>query len=326
MKKISVIAPAKVNLFLGIQPLRDDGFHTVTTVMHALALHDTVHMTLVESGEEVVLAEPWDAAQPVRECAIKVAPESGLCVSAHVQWREGLESDPIPDDKNLACRAVLSLAKELGRTVDEHLRIVIEKHIPTQAGLGGGSADAAAALVGAASLWDVSYDDEVLIQVAHKLGADVVFFLRGSAALLEGRGDELVCGLAPMRSTVVLLKPEEGVSTARAYELFDEDPQYPPATLLEAVRAEKDASGIVWWNNLEAPAKELAPSIKEIYAMLEQSEGVERVVLCGSGSAVCVMTKDITSAQVLVSRGRMRGWWTRLTSFSPLCATPLSKK
>ena len=70
MQTINLIAPAQVNLFLGVGRLQPDGYHEVTTVMQALALHDTIHMTLVSSGAQVVLAEPCDEAQPIREAHI----------------------------------------------------------------------------------------------------------------------------------------------------------------------------------------------------------------------------------------------------------------
>ena len=200
MQTVKVVAPAKVNLFLGIGPRRADGYHGATSVMHALALHDTITITLLESGEDVTLFEPGDAAQPMRQLNINVEEGSGLTVGANVLWSAGLEPTSIADEDNLACKAVRALAQAVGRERDEVVRLVIEKKIPHQTGLGGGSADAAAALVGMANLWELADGDERVEAVARDLGADVAFFLHGGCAVLEGAGDEFVRSLQPSKS------------------------------------------------------------------------------------------------------------------------------
>ena len=162
MKTVNVIAPAKVNLFLGIGARRDDGYHDVTTVMHALSMHDKLTMTQIGCGEHVMVVEPNDPAQPERQEEVKVEPGSGLSVTVRNLWFGGIEPLDIPSADNLASKAVYAFAQAVGRSEDEAIRIVIEKHIPYQAGLGGGSSDAAAALVGAAELWGIELDDDEL--------------------------------------------------------------------------------------------------------------------------------------------------------------------
>ena len=259
MKSIQLIAPAKVNLYLGIGRKRADGYHDATTVMHALAMHDVLTMTRLGAGERTTLFEPCDAAQPLRQFEAAVDPDSGLAVSANIVWREGIEGAEISDEDNLACRAVRALAQELGRREDELVRIVVEKHIPHQSGLGGGSADAAAALVGAAELWGVSADDPVLARVAQELGADVRFFLHGGCALLSGRGDELVRYLVPRRDSVAIIRPEGGISTREAYAAFDEDPQPPTEEELLAVTKNENAESR-WKTTWSRPPSAYCPS------------------------------------------------------------------
>lgn len=326
MKTINLIAPAKVNLYLGIGERQEDGYHNALTVMHALSMHDGVRMTHVGAGEHVTLLEPCDAAQPLREVKVDVDAGSGLQVEATVIWREGIEPLDIPSQDNLACKAVYALAQELGREEDECIRLVIEKHIPHQTGLGGGSADAAAALLGAAHLWGIPADHEAVAHVAQQLGADVRFFLHGGCMLLQGRGDEPVATLAPRRDSVVIIRPEGGVSTAEAYRTFDESPVYPEPAQLEAVRAATEATQVPLFNNLEAPAQKLLPELAEIAQFASQAPGVADVLLCGSGSGTFAVCESHQAAAALSSAAQVKGYWTRTTSFSPIRAALLPQR
>ena len=325
MKTIKVIAPAKVNLYLGIGSRQEDGYHQATTAMHSLALHDTLQLTLVEAGEQVLLAEPGDAAQPVRELELAVEPGSGLAVSAHMVWAAGLDAPTVPDEKNLACRAVHALAQEVGRKEDEHVRIVIEKQIPHQTGLGGGSADAAAALVGVASLWGID-DMQVLERVAQQLSVDVAFFLHGGCVLLEGRGDVPVRNLEPRRDTLVIVKPEGGVSTVEAYAAFDAAPVALDDGLGVQLSSAQDAQGVPLFNNLSSASESLHDGLSRVRMFLADQEGVEGVLLCGSGAGTFAVCRDFATAQRVAAAAQAQGWWSRATSFSPLGAALLPER
>ncbi|WP_283170205.1 4-(cytidine 5'-diphospho)-2-C-methyl-D-erythritol kinase [Curtanaerobium respiraculi] len=326
MKSIDLIAPAKVNLYLGIGRKRDDGYHDATTVMHALSMHDKLHMTLLGSGERTVLFEPCDAAQPLRQFEAAVDPHSGLAVSANTVWRTGIAGENISDEDNLACRAVRALAEALGRHEDELMRITIEKHIPHQTGLGGGSADAAAALLGAADLWGIPATDPMLAEAARALGADVLFFLKGGCAALGGRGDEFAGTLTPRHDSVVIIRPEGGVSTAQAYATFDNDPAFPTPGETEAILAHTAASEVALSNNLAAPAEKILPELADIRAFARAIDGVTDVLLCGSGSGTLAVCKDMKTAQALSAAARQKGWWARTTSFSSIRAAKLPEK
>ena len=322
MKTVNVIAPAKVNLFLGIGARRDDGYHDVTTVMHALSMHDKLTMTQIGCGEHVMVVEPNDPAQPERQEEVKVEPGSGLSVTVRNLWFGGIEPLDIPSADNLASKAVYAFAQAVGRSEDEAIRIVIEKHIPYQAGLGGGSSDAAAALVGAAELWGIELDDDFLMQeVARCLGADVRFFMRGGCALLEGRGDWFEHQLTPRKDTAVIMRPSEGVSTVEAYRLFDENPVYFDGQTLEAVRGAEDAVDVPLGNNLEAPALSLSPEMAKVRNLALAATGVNAVQVCGSGSAVFAICDDYTSAQALSVQVQREGFWARTTSFTSVRAS-----
>ena len=197
---VKLVAPAKVNLFLDIGAKRADGYHEAVSIMHALMLHDVLRMKLAPGRGE------------------------GLSVDLSCVAREGLAMLDVPVESNIVAKAVRLLAEKLERTADETVVACLEKHIPAEAGLGGGSSDAAAALLGAAHLWGVPADDPRIEEAARSLGADVAFFLHGGCACFTGVGDAFDHALAPMNGNVVLVKPEGGVSTAAAYRAFDEHP------------------------------------------------------------------------------------------------------
>ncbi|TLM78483.1 MAG: 4-diphosphocytidyl-2C-methyl-D-erythritol kinase, partial [Actinobacteria bacterium] len=181
-----VTAPAKVNLFLGVGAARPDGYHDVTTVLHALSLHDTLEIS------------------PAETLTLDCEPDLG-----------------IPAEKNLAWRAATEFSRAVGREPAVALRL--RKRIPHGAGLGGGSSDAAAVIAGLASLWGLPRDDERCEAVARALGADVAFFLEpAGAALMTGRGDVIEQALRPLAGVpVALVRPETPVPTPAAYAAFD---------------------------------------------------------------------------------------------------------
>ena len=176
MKNVTkIISPAKVNLVLAVGEKQESGFHEVQTIMHSLALHDTLSMRRFDDEGS------GDGLQVMLKC------ESSFTI------------DPllIKAEENIAYKAVVELAKALGRTQDETIEMILNKVIPAEAGLGGGSSNAAAALVGAATLWGVGVEDERVQEVASRLGADVSFFLKGGCARLSGKGDVFEAQLEP---------------------------------------------------------------------------------------------------------------------------------
>lgn len=181
MKELRLNAYAKVNLALDVLQRREDGFHEIETVLHTIALHDSI--TLRESGE-------------------------GILVTT---------DDPsIPTDaSSLLHRTAALLRERYG--VSRPVEIEVSKRIPVSAGLGGGSADAAMTLIGLAQLWKLRLDRRELYSLAARLGSDVPFFLGGGAAVARGRG-ERVQPLVPLPATwVVLARPRFPVLTEWAY-------------------------------------------------------------------------------------------------------------
>ncbi len=185
VKELRLNAYGKVNLTLNVLGERSDGYHEIESVMHTIALHDSI--TLREAG-------------------------SGVEVIAH-------DSEVPNDHRNLVVRAAQLLRETFG--VERNVQIELTKRIPAAAGLGGGSSDAAVTLLGLAQMWKLRVDGRDLLALAGKLGSDVPFFLEGGAAIARGRGERLTL-LPPLPTTwMVLARPRVAVSTEWAYRQFN---------------------------------------------------------------------------------------------------------
>src|SRR5882724_10018292 len=186
---VTVRVPAKVNLQLAVGPARSDGYHDVVTVYQAISLHDEVTVEPSELMSVAVTGENADQA-------------------------------PAGDD-NLACQAAAALARATGQA-GRAVRITIAKRIPVAAGLAGGSADAAAALVACNELWGTGLGQPQLLEIAARVGSDVAFALLGGTAVGRGRGERLTPALAPATPYHWVLAFADGhLSTPEVYAALD---------------------------------------------------------------------------------------------------------
>lgn len=297
MNYVKMIAPAKVNLVLAIGKRLPDGYHEVHTILHALSLHDTLEIrrtSLEESGSGLTIAIKCETAGAIEELTVE------------------------PED-NIVYKAIRALARAIDRTEDEHLDILLNKQIPHQAGLGGGSSDAAATLKGLAVLWGLDPASSLLVEVAASLGADVPFFLYGGCAYLDGKGDHFVHSLEPRKDFVTLIRPNgEGISTKEAYRCFDEDPEYPSAAFLQDIVKLECAADVSPWNNLAPVALKLEPELAAVFALIDSSDEAISALLCGSGSAVAAFCENYESACALSVAAHKAGFYSRVTSFASL--------
>ncbi len=324
---IKLVAPAKVNLFLAVGEKRADGYHDVVNIMHALALHDALYVhagPLVPGSTDAAYLEAAASEQPAADAlpdyfAI-VGPENNILVYIDMVDKGGVGELDVPARDNIMTKAVAALAEELGRTTREKVAVRLEKNIPHQGGLGGGSADAAAVLVGLARLWGVPAEDPAIAKVARTLGADVAFFLDGGCAQFEGAGEQLVRSLPSRKDAVLLIKPEGGVSTPAAYAAFDQDPQLVDEQLMEAALAAASAAEVPLVNNLSAAAESLLPELAEVRSWAQAQAGVKQVMLCGSGATTFAITEDFATACDLAAAAQLKGWWARATMMSSLKA------
>src|SRR5918995_3042883 len=189
MTPIRIRAHAKINLDLRVLGTRADGFHELRTVFQAIALHDTL----------TVVSRPGPFAIECTTAGVPLDRSNLIWKAADALWRATRRSGELRD-----------------------LLIRLDKRIPPQAGLGGGSADGAAALIALARAWRLNVKPSQLTDVAASLGADVPFFLAGGTALGLGRGEEIYPLADLPRHWIVLLVPGFGVSTVDAYSWYDE--------------------------------------------------------------------------------------------------------
>lgn len=274
-RRVHVRAPGKINLFLEVGGVHDDGYHDVASAYQAVSLY------------EDVWAEDAD--------------DFTLSVSGTV------DVSGVPeDDRNLALRAARLVAKEIGYSGGVHLDIV--KHVPVAGGMGGGSADAAAALVACDALWGADLGTPALHRLAARLGADVPFSLMGGTAIGTGRGDQLSPALAQGRFDWVLVtSDEDGLSTPAVYGHLDElrariditgsqrMPEVDPG-VLHALRA-GDAIALAerLRNDLQTAALSLRPDLRDLLETGE-SLGALAGIVSGSGPTLAFLAEGPEAA------------------------------
>ena len=249
--ELTLHAPAKVNLTLIVGARRDDGYHDVSTVMQTVGLYDTLMLT---GG-------------------------SGLTMTC-------TDPDLPTDGSNLVLRAAALFCQELHLPVPD-LHLHLQKRIPSQAGLGGGSSDAAAVLRAMRTLYAPEVSDAELERMAAALGSDVPFFIRGGTALATGRGERLTPLPRLADGWFVVVKPPEGFSTPAMYRRLDELPPQPPQSdgMTAALGAgELRAVAAALCNSFERAV----PPDSAVWVIREalRAQGALAAMLSGSGSAV----------------------------------------
>ena len=284
LKPIVVHAPAKVNLYLGINPEIVDGRHTLDTIYHPLCFGDTVTI------------------EQAKEFEFVMEPDYG-----------------VSNDNNLAYVAAIAMQRYFERQM--RVRITVEKRIPEQAGLGGGSSDAAAVIAGLCKYWGFNKLDPLVQYIASILGSDTVGFLYDGPTHMTSFGEKHVETFEPLDLPLVLVKPNKGVSTAEAYRVFDSLPSPSPRMPLDLLVAglrQNDAELAVshFANNLEDASITLVPEIADIIAWLHGQSGTHMPRMAGSGSCCFAVCDSDKEAQQIAEAARGRGWWAEATCFS----------
>jgi 4-diphosphocytidyl-2-C-methyl-D-erythritol kinase len=265
---VTVRVPAKINLHLAVGPLRVDGYHDLVTVFHAVSLFDEV------------TAIPSD--------------EPGIEVHG-----EGVTEVPV-DETNLAWRAVQLLADRAEREPD--VRLVLRKGIPVAGGMAGGSADAAAALVGVAALWKLDLVRDELAVLAAELGSDVTFALYGGTALGTGRGEQIVPVLARHPQHWVIALHRGGLPTPAVFSELDrlrgdaEAEDRPVEPVLEALAGgDPRQLALCLGNDLQAAAVSMAPDLRRTLRA-GVTAGALAGIVSGSGPTCAFLCADGDSA------------------------------
>lgn len=243
-----VASPAKVNLFLELLGKRPDGFHEIETVMSSVSIYDRLRFTRRQ--------------------------DSQLRIELHAADRGSLpvEDDDIPTDKNNLIHQALALIRATAEADGDEsscksgIDVEVEKTIPSAAGLGGASSNAAAALIAGNHVWGLKWSKPKLVGLAAQLGSDVPFFLTGGTAICRGRGEKIELIDAPAGLAVVIAKPPAALSTAHVFsnvtisrELHCSD------RLVQSVRrGNRRSMGLFLFNRLQSFAEPMTSQIKNL--------------------------------------------------------------
>jgi 4-diphosphocytidyl-2-C-methyl-D-erythritol kinase len=279
---LTLPAFAKINLGLRVLGKRPDGYHEIDTVLQTISLHDTIQLTITDSPEIVL------------SCNDRSLPQGA---------------------DNLVYRAAHALQLRFSAEKGVHIRL--EKRIPAQAGLGGGSSDAAVTLVGLAQLWEPNATLGDVLQIAAELGSDVPFFFCGGTVRAGGTGSSLTVLDDTPERYLLIVKPNAGISTSAAYESLKARPLTSALTtagaktiLSSSGQGENsdslDHKGLQ--NDFEPVAFQLEPEIERAKIALMRA-GAEAVLLAGSGSAlVGFFDKEDAQARAIQGIELEAGW------------------
>jgi 4-diphosphocytidyl-2-C-methyl-D-erythritol kinase len=272
-------ARAKINLFLDVKEKRPDGYHEVSTVMQSITLADLIELSVNETNPQVIYADS-PACDFHDDIIIK-------------SWQ--------------ALRARTGL--------DMPFTAMVRKVIPVAAGLGGGSADAAATLVGLNSLFGLGLSDADLVEIAADIGADVPFFIAGGTAIGTGAGEIIKPADAMPDCAIVIIKPKTNISTARAYQDYDDFIEGGGTIardgniqgMLSALAASdyKDVCAALF-NSFEPAIFAKHPEIAAAkQAALD--DGADAALMSGSGSTIFALTRDPKTAGVIAKNAAANG-------------------
>lgn len=255
---ITELAPAKINLALHVRRRREDGYHELETLFAFLRGGDVIRIDAADAPS-FTLTGPF-----------------GPTLAAEAS------------DDNLVTRAAARFANRFG--IAQPVAIELEKHLPIASGIGGGSADAAATLRALARLNDIDPHASELFEIAATLGADVPACLLGKSAVGEGVGDRLQAVVGVEDAPVLLVNPRVAVSTGAVFEAWDgiDRGAMPEGSLIDRAIAGR--------NDLEPPARVIAPVIGDVVAALSEGQGVVLARMSGSG-ATCFALYDSLQAR-----------------------------
>ena len=280
---IACDAPAKLNLFLKVVGRRDDGYHLLDSLVAFVSIGDR----------------------------IRIRPAAELGFSVHGRFAGAVPSGPTADE-NLVVRAARRLAEAVGRPPD--VAIELEKSLPAAAGLGGGSADAAATLRALATLWRIDKADPRVMALAARLGADVPVCLASRTCRMRGIGDKIEPAPPLTGLPILLVNPGVPVSTPEVFRAFSGAFSTP----LDRFDPPREPLALARWldgcgNDLQAPALSLAPAIGTAIEAVGEQTGCLSARMSGSGATCFGLfdTEDACAAAAARLQSAEPGWWVR---------------
>ncbi|CAB4946530.1 unannotated protein [freshwater metagenome] len=265
---VTVRVPAKVNLQLAVGPREGDGFHNLVSVFQAISIYDDVTIS-------------------------KTAPGSGITIAITGDHTHGVPAD----STNLAVKAAQLIADDYQFAVDIHIEV--NKSIPVAGGMAGGSADAAAVIVGLNDLYNLEMTREEMLEFGSQLGSDVPFMITGGTAVGQGRGDQLTAALSRGTYHWVLALSTVGLSTPAVYQECDRlragldiaAPQTSDALMQSLLSADPKAVGLSLQNDLQSAACSLRPALTLVLDVGEEY-GALGAIVSGSGPTVAFLVAD----------------------------------
>lgn len=275
-------AYAKINLCLDVVCRREDGYHELEMIMAPVNLYDTLNF---EFSDE-------------------------LRLQSNVPYL------PL-DRRNTIVKAIKLLREEYG--FKENFEITLQKHIPTQAGMAGGSTDGAAAIRALNKMLQLGMDNDKMVEIAKKVGADVPFCLRSRPAFVTGIGENLEHFRVHTPFYLLLVKPYKGVSTKVAFETLDFScAEHPDCRRMREALIGNDYDGVLQslGNTLEQSAFKLVPQIATIKQEL-LALGFDGALMSGSGSTVFALTRDLELLEKGAAAMRKKAAFIRKTELRP---------
>ena len=268
LNSVTVKVPAKVNLQLSVGPRESDGYHNLVTVFQAVSIFDEITLTKSHEGSGVTIAVTGDQTHGVPE-----------------------------DGSNLAVKAAELIANKFDFTADVHIEV--RKSIPVAGGMAGGSADAAATLVGMDALFKLEATREELLALGAELGSDVPFMISGGTAIGTGRGDQLTAALSRGTYHWVFALSSVGLSTPAVYSECDRmraereiaEPKVSDALMQALLTADPIVVGQALVNDLQSAACSLRPALSLILEV-GRDYGALGAIVSGSGPTVAFLVAD----------------------------------
>lgn len=265
---VTVRVPAKINLQLAVGPREPDGFHNLVTVFQAISIYDDVTIT-------------------------RSAPGNAISISVIGDHTHGVPADA----SNLAVKAAQLIADEYDFAIDAHIEI--NKSIPVAGGMAGGSADAAAVIVGLNELYELDMSRDDMHEFGSRLGSDVPFMISGGTAIGQGRGDQLTAALSRGTYHWVLALSTVGLSTPAVYQECDRlrsgldisAPNTSDALMQSLLAADPKAVGQALHNDLQSAACSLRPALTLVLDVGEEYGSLGSIV-SGSGPTVAFLVGD----------------------------------
>lgn len=269
-QSIGIATPAKINLFFELLGKRDDGFHEIETVMTTVSLFDDIQFSARNDGQ----------------FQLKIIQEG--CTAK--------EEIPV-DHNNLILRSMLRLREQFGYP-DMGCDVFLRKRIPSAAGLGGASGNAAGAILAANQLWKLGLTSEQLHEVAAEIGSDVPFFFQGGTCRCTGRGEIIETKSVPAGMAVVIAKPEEGLSTAAVYGKCSvpSQPHNSDALMQHLQQGRWSEVGQNLFNRLEQFAMSMTPAIGRLKDIFDRLDCVGHQ-MSGSGSSYFGIFRNAADAR-----------------------------